>query len=547
MITIQSMFKKVLFLVKKHYIKSITIISISLISFFMVVILSISEISLLKCLVYLMPQQELSGKNVLVYGIDNTKDSKRADSIMLFHINKKMKHIGVLSIPRDTLIKIPEIGETKINHTYAYHGVNLLKETISNLIGLDINNYIEVNLLLIKDVVDVMGGVEIDVNQHLYYKDLAGGINIDITKGKQNLDGENAVNYLRFRQDKEGDIGRIKRQQLFLQSFGAKFFDTSTIFKLPSIIKSFRKSINTDLSTFEMINLANELIDGLKNHYIHKTVIPGNIKYINGISYWKINNNKLEERIEAEFLGFKVNEFYKYENNTGNNYKELEDKLLLTEKQNKETNLKIKLLNSQNISYIQQIEDFEKEKYITKNSIKQLKKQNQNMSLTIKNLELEKIKNNQTINDLINENKSIKETQKILEKSNKLHSNKISKLEKQIESNKINQKKSEEIKNKEDETINLSEVRIEILNGCGDNGIAHKFAKNIKEFSIKVTRIDNAGNFNYQSTKLVDWKGDHIRTKLLAQKLNIDEKDIIVHNRPEKNLEFTLVIGHNWK
>ena len=289
--------------------KKSIIISTSIIVYITLCITTIvvlSKTTLLEYLIALMPQEQISVKNILVYGIDNTKKTKRADSIMLFHINSDQNYIGVLSIPRDTSIHLPKIGLTKINHTYAYKGVNLLKDSISDLIGLPIDNYIEINIKQVKRIIDQIGGVPIHVKNDLYYKDLAGGININIKKGNQILNGTESVNYLRFRKDKKGDIGRIERQQHFLQNLSKKILSTTQIIKLPSLLKSLNTMTTTDLKTTEMISLANSFIDAINTNNLKKTVIPGSIIKIDNISYWKPNENKLENRIENILLGFKT-------------------------------------------------------------------------------------------------------------------------------------------------------------------------------------------------------------------------------------------------
>ena len=92
----------------------------------------------------------------------------------------------------------------------------------------------------------------------------------------------------------------------------------------------------------------------------------------------------------------------------------------------------------------------------------------------------------------------------------------------------------------------LEETRMEILNGCGVPYIENTRAERFKKEKLRVVRVGKAGNSNYPETKLVDWKGNPEKAKALAALLDIAEKNIVTYNRHDKNLEFTLVIGHDW-
>eukprot|EP01047_Picozoa_sp_COSAG01_P033593 COSAG01_NODE_2480_length_7606_cov_41.116291_2_plen_438_part_00 len=408
---------------------------------FMVIFLS--KTIIIEQLLTLLPNTFSSGKNILVFGIDDTQYTKRADSIMLIHVNPQKKHIGVISIPRDTRVNLHGIGMSKINHAYAYEGVNLLKESVSDLLGLPIHHYVKLNINQVSNFINKIGGIEINVKKNLVYQDYAGDLNINIKKGIQKLDGNQAIQYLRFRKDRNADIGRIKRQQHFVENLSKNLLHPKRILELPSIIKAGTKIIDSDLKTSQIMGLAKEFINAYQNKTLEKTIVPGHVKLISGSSYWRTNIKKLDEEIEKVVLGIK--------------------------------------------------EEVIKETSLNKNEIE----------IT----------------------KPLRREVKIKE---------IRRAESQIE------------KNKNEQFQALSNLNIELLNGCGVNGIASKKAEELNNKSLKIVKTENAGHFNYQETKLVDWKNNTSEAIALANALNIDPKNIIVYDLPQKNLDITIVIGNDW-
>ena len=223
-----------------------------------------SQMTVIEALIHLTPKTPLQGVNILAFGVDETKTSKRADTIIVLHLDNESKHIGVLSIPRDTYVKVEGYGSTKINHAYAYGGVKLLQDTVSAFLSVPINHYIKVDLKSVSNLIDNIGGIKLNVEKDLHYIDYAGDLHIDVKKGKQTLGGDQVVQYLRFRQDNEGDIGRIRRQQTFLKAFANKLSQSGKFIELPKIMKEVSKTIKTDLSKKQMIGLSVQFSDAFK-------------------------------------------------------------------------------------------------------------------------------------------------------------------------------------------------------------------------------------------------------------------------------------------
>lgn len=239
--------------------------------------------------------------NFLLLGVDERSgDVGRSDTIMMLSANLATKRIGLVSVPRDSRVDMIKYGSTKVNHAYAYGGITLAKQTIEKLLNVKADHYFVINFAAFKKIIDLLGGVDLDVEKDMYYRDDYDGENglvIDLQKGQQHLDAEKAIEYVRYR-DEEGDIGRVKRQQKFLNAVLAKFTSPSTILKIPSIIKEVRNSIQTDMSFADMV----EYLSFLKNGTDYKTtafMVPGSPQMIDDLSYWIVNYPKLHDELQA--------------------------------------------------------------------------------------------------------------------------------------------------------------------------------------------------------------------------------------------------------
>jgi len=175
--------------------------------------------------------------NILAVGIDDVQGSHRSDTIAVVAINIEDRFVKVLSLPRDLRVQIEGRGWQKLNHAYAYGGIDLLRSTINNFLGIPLHYHVIVNYQSFPKLVDLLGGVTIDVPKRLRYTDRAGGLHIDIPAGRQLLDGKTALEFVRFRHDALGDIGRIQRQQLFLREILNKIRQPETLAALPEIVE----------------------------------------------------------------------------------------------------------------------------------------------------------------------------------------------------------------------------------------------------------------------------------------------------------------------
>ena len=196
----------------------------------------------------------------LLLGIDTkdiSKDSKeRSDTMMLFKVDKSTGGISILSIPRDTKAYIRgRKNEEKINHAHAYGGPELSIKAVKDLLGIDLDYYVRVDYKIVKEYVDLIGGVEVDVPMNMHYEDPVADppLYIDLKEGRQVLDGDKALQFLRFRKGSKGckgykdaDIGRIKAQQQFIKATMEQSLKPGNIVKLPQIISTYYKYVDTN-------------------------------------------------------------------------------------------------------------------------------------------------------------------------------------------------------------------------------------------------------------------------------------------------------------
>ena len=208
-------------------------------------------------------------ENILLIGLDGTNDKlpKRSDTMIILTIDKLNKSLKLTSLARDTLVKIPGRGEEKLTHAYAYGQEELLMQTIDENFDLDIKDYAVVNFKSFIDIVDIIGGVDINVNEkeihHLneVIKECYG-VNHEDTKnieyitssGNHNLNGYQALAYARIRK-LDTIYKRDERQRLILTNIAHKLSDVS-ISKYLQIAKSILRHIKVNIAFNKIIDLA---------------------------------------------------------------------------------------------------------------------------------------------------------------------------------------------------------------------------------------------------------------------------------------------------
>ncbi|MGH2404029.1 MAG: LCP family protein [bacterium] len=200
--------------------------------------------------------------NILIIGVDMTLDNRRrvlnvarADSLLLLSFDPDRRRISVLSIPRDTRAQIPGYGQTKINASYAYGGPRLTIKTVERLLGVTVNHYVKLGAESFSQLIDAVGGIEIDVEKDMKYTDSWAGFSVNLKKGRQHLNGQQATGYIRFRHDALGDIGRVERQHKVLMTLVRKLRQPSTVLAGPRLLRAFAENTQTNLTPVELATL----------------------------------------------------------------------------------------------------------------------------------------------------------------------------------------------------------------------------------------------------------------------------------------------------
>jgi LCP family protein required for cell wall assembly len=189
----------------------------------------------------------------------------------------------ITQIPRDTYIESERYGPVKINALYALGGTDAVRGEVSQRLGRPIDHYMVVNLSAIRRMADALGGIEVDVPKRMAYVDNSQGLRIDLQPGRQNLKGRDLEGFLRFRHDEMGDIGRLERQQMALQSLFHKLTRPENLVRLPALLIAAGKDLRTDLGPMEI----GGLITAMGGTNLEARHLGGRPFDRDGISYWE--------------------------------------------------------------------------------------------------------------------------------------------------------------------------------------------------------------------------------------------------------------------
>ena len=232
--------------------------------------------------------------NILITGIDDSPGDKvRTDTIIIASVNLESGALGVLFVPRDTKVEIPGRLNRKVNAAYALGGMSLMEKTLESFLGIDIDYYLRIDFEAFSRMIDIIGGVEIEVKDQMYYVDQAGDLYIDLLPGVQVLDGEQALDYVRYREPIYGDIGRIQRQQKFIKALMQRVLQPNIITKIPYLYKEYRQTVRSNIPLVDVAPFI-QLFRRMELAKMKTTMIPGEPEYINQISFWVPDLNRLE-------------------------------------------------------------------------------------------------------------------------------------------------------------------------------------------------------------------------------------------------------------
>ncbi|HEV2092109.1 MAG TPA: LCP family protein [Rubrobacter sp.] len=232
-------------------------------------------------------------QRALLLGSDaSAGGGSRADTIVVTKAGG-----GMLAVPRDTLVDIPGFGEDKINAAFAAGGPDLTARTVENLTGVTVDDYVVVNFGGVKDIVDAMGGITVEVEEPIEVG--IEGQPVSIPAGTRELDGLEALAYVRYRGGPTADIGRIGRQQKFLRELVQESTAPSNLISLPATARAIWRNIDTSMNPLEAARFAiRTRLFGIEEAELY----PGTPQYIEGISYW-VPDKQAGSEVVARTIG----------------------------------------------------------------------------------------------------------------------------------------------------------------------------------------------------------------------------------------------------
>lgn len=229
---------------------------------------------------------------VLVLGVDDSwTDSdevytslSRSDTNIGVNIDLATKNVSVLSIPRDLWVEIPKVGHGKLNEAIADGGPERTEAALMQNFGMPaFDYYLVLKIDATKNIVDAIGGLDVDVEKAMDYDDNWGHLHIHLKKGYQHLNGEQTVGYIRFRHDEEGDFGRMRRQRQVMQVLVARLKDPSIALHVPELLSIVQKNVRTNMPYDKMLSLAFAMRD-VTPQMVHTGEVPTDIGFTDGQS-----------------------------------------------------------------------------------------------------------------------------------------------------------------------------------------------------------------------------------------------------------------------
>ncbi|MED3561730.1 LCP family protein [Bacillus xiapuensis] len=223
------------------------------------------------------PEPQYGEINILLLGSDSRgEDHSRSDTLMIAHYNQKSHQLKLASIMRDTYVDVPGHGKQKINAAFAFGGPELVRQTIKENFGIDINYYTVVDFDGFSKMVDIVApkGIEVDIPYKMSY-----GIGMTLQPGKQVLHGKKLLGYVRFRHDRLSDFGRVERQQEALTKIKDQAVSIHNLVQLPKLLGMADPYIDTNVDTGTMLSIGKGLITG-NSEKMETLRIPVNNSYI---------------------------------------------------------------------------------------------------------------------------------------------------------------------------------------------------------------------------------------------------------------------------
>jgi LCP family protein required for cell wall assembly len=246
--------------------------------------------------------------NILFMGIDARKmeTNSRSDTMILASIDTKANKIAMVWIPRDTRVEVKKNHYDKINSVNYLQGPEAACKVVGDLLDIRVDHYVVTNFAGFAKIIDILGGVTLDVETDMFHKDPDPQLRINLSPGVQKLNGQNALGYVRYRGTPTADIGRTGRQQKFVKALADEMLQGKTILKLPELLPELAKNIHTNIPLSDMMAMA-KLAKDFDSLEIYTQTLPG-YSYTDrqtGASYWEADPKIAAGIIDDLFAGKK--------------------------------------------------------------------------------------------------------------------------------------------------------------------------------------------------------------------------------------------------
>lgn len=241
--------------------------------------------------------------NALVSGTNQNL----TDTMIYVNYNVETGKVAMMSIPRDTYITNEYCAGHKLNALYRGKNTQAFIEQIEDLIGVNIDYYLIFDSKMLIEIVDKVGGVEVDVPMRMKYDDPTQNLHIDLKKGTQVLNGKQAEQFVRYRKGNDGsgyargDIQRTEVQQQFIKNFISTVLSTKNLTKIPDLINIALDNTDTNITAREALKYSTDVAK-IDTSNISSCTAPGEAKYINNISYFVMDKEKTKELVKNKLV-----------------------------------------------------------------------------------------------------------------------------------------------------------------------------------------------------------------------------------------------------
>lgn len=248
--------------------------------------------------------------SVLLLGIDDKQASHMkglSDVIMVAIVNPQTKKVSLLSIPRDTYTELIGLGyKDKINHAYAKGGIEMAIATVENFLDIKIDHWAAINLDGFRDLVNVLGGLKIYAEKDMYHHYKKENIIIDIKEGPTVLNGDEALYYVRFRKDVEGDFGRNRRQQQVIKALLDQTLTMRNVTKVGELIDVVGDNFRTDISATQMLGLVRQFatLSGEDIESLRMEGRPGDVNNSSVVFIDEAEQKRIQEELKARLYNW---------------------------------------------------------------------------------------------------------------------------------------------------------------------------------------------------------------------------------------------------